>query len=101
MTEEYQAALEGDNSSYGATSSVPKLPPESPSPVPPNPTPPPLAPDPTSEVISMTPTASMEVRTEGEEGVVQVTVERSDSSHGVGEDETQQLILDRAGHGQQ
>ena len=41
------------------------------------------------------------VRTEGEEGVVQVTVERSDSSHGVGEDETQQLILDRAGHGQQ
>ena len=25
MTEEYQAALEGDNSSYGATSSVPKV----------------------------------------------------------------------------
>ena len=40
------------------------------------------------------------VRKEGEEGVVQVTVERSDSSHGVGEDETQQLILD-GGHGQQ
>jgi palmitoyltransferase ZDHHC9/14/18 len=97
MTDAYLAALEEDSSNYGATSSVPKLPP---SPAHSDP----LVPDPKAESISMTPNASMEVSEEPQLGSslpgkveVQVAVEQTESGQGPGDEETQQLIDGREG----
>jgi palmitoyltransferase ZDHHC9/14/18 len=96
ITEAYLAAIEEDSSNYGATSTVPKLPPEEHTP-----SVPPSDPDTHTESISMNTTASIEVSTAVTdekqtpsslpgEVEVQATVEQSESSQG--DEERQQLI---------